>query len=303
MPVVLDTNIARGMGAGDVDSNGLTELRRAGIRIHLADGTMWELTYQLLTGAFPWSQWIAAREILCSLLDAEEPVLIGGRIGLHRAGLHGSRPYSEADSATSLALSNAGWRLLVETGSATELGEASITLPEQQMVVTLPLDHAKAIRARREAAWIRDFEEFRCQFVERSPELRSALPSRDMGAPLEVYVGVVAAKRDKSLRSTSGPRASARMDASLRVEGLLRLRYLRMREPYNPVGNANDSFDCELLQYLAYPAVVCTCDRRLIAKVIDSGSWQTKWIVHPDDLMKPAVRAEVEELPWPVEIA
>jgi hypothetical protein len=47
MTLVLDTNVARKIAAGDLNPSGLVALRRSGAKIHLADTALAELSHQL----------------------------------------------------------------------------------------------------------------------------------------------------------------------------------------------------------------------------------------------------------------
>jgi hypothetical protein len=286
---------------GDVDPAGLFAARDAGVAVQLADGTLAELTYQVLGRAFNWVDWERARAILLEVVDSDEPILIGGRAGLHRAGIASRHAGMDDEIASDRAFANAGWALLAKSKSLAALESTEVPLPGQRKLVSLSADTVKDMHSRRQRAWAEEFESFREKFVALSPGLAEALPERhDSNEALDIYLDVSQGKADAG-RTPSCPRPSQRLDAFLRVKALLRLRYIRLRERYNPTKHANDIFDCGLLKYLAFPAAVCTGDTRLIAAVDASRSWQAKWIVRPEQLKEPAVLAEIQQLNWPTQ--
>ncbi len=68
----------------------------------------------------------------------------------------------------------------------------------------------------------------------------------------------VARKKINQKRPEMDPLDSTRLDAFLRVEGLVHLQHLRPKNPYNAKKHKNDLVDHELLTYLAMPCAVCT---------------------------------------------
>jgi hypothetical protein len=75
---------------------------------------------------------------------------------------------------------------------------------------------------------------------------------------------------------------------------------LRMgKKPYNPKKRANDVFDCELLRYLAFPAVVCTYDGKFTRAVEESGTWQRRWVLGPAELRHLAQGGSPPDMGWP----
>ena len=77
---------------------------------------------------------------------------------------------------------------------------------------------------------------------------------------------------------------SLRLDAQVRVHSLLHLRRLKTKEPYNAEKNRHDALDFDLCRYLAMPAAICTADDRFRTKLRDAGTWQSRWVVTPDEL-------------------
>ena len=103
---------------------------------------------------------------------------------------------------------------------------------------------------------------------------------------------------DKKVTVTSGPKASVRLDAMFRVDA----HFFRLRmgkRPYNPKKQANDVFDCELLRYLAFPAVVCTYDGKFTRAVEESGTWQRRWVLGPAELHHLAQGGSPPDMGWP----
>src|SRR5262249_11289728 len=105
MAIVLDTNVVRSLGAGEVLPDGLEAARRDDISIHVSDEAAIELLHALLVNNMPWEHWVRARDLLQPLLDGTEPVFLGGRPGLARAGLIGTQEISSA-KIESLVLTN-----------------------------------------------------------------------------------------------------------------------------------------------------------------------------------------------------
>src|SRR5688572_26159601 len=81
------TDVIRSLGHREVSPGPLIAYRDEGGSVHVADGAMAELAHQLLEGRLPWQNWLVARDALRQFLDVAEPVLLGGRQGLYRAGI------------------------------------------------------------------------------------------------------------------------------------------------------------------------------------------------------------------------
>jgi hypothetical protein len=300
MPLVLDTNIARDLGAGRLDGTAFDLVRNASISIHLSDTAGAELAHALLEGRFFWDQWIRAKAILADLLDAREPILMGGGQGLVRAGLTPKKPLSRMSPIDDAAeVYHAGWLILVGAESVDQLQTMEVVPPGA--TAAYQFGAVSLAMAREKAAWIQDFQDFGREILSAVPDLPSRLPARgDSAEALEMFMNVL---RDGIDDLCPGliPRASVRMDAFLRVHALLRLRHLRRKDKYNPTKDANDALDHTLLRYLAQPAAVCTRERGIAADVEATGSWQRKWIVTPEDLRRNDVIAELTDMRWPSE--
>jgi hypothetical protein len=90
MQLVLDDNVVRSLGHHEIKVENFVTLRDEGVTVHIADEAMGELAHQLLERRFPWQNWLVARDALHRFLDTAEPVLLGGRQGLYRAGIRGA---------------------------------------------------------------------------------------------------------------------------------------------------------------------------------------------------------------------
>jgi hypothetical protein len=300
MALVLDTNVVRDLGTGDVDSAGVYKAAREGVALHLADGTVAELTHQLVTRSLKWDHWEHARTVLLRTLSKDEPVLPGGRVGLGRLGITSSvAAVSQREIDDAVEQYNAAWTMLMEANRPEDFERLSVYLPRQGISVSLPRNHVQASYLEERGTWPTDFANLRGKVLSVRPDFPDLLPAKqDSREALEAYVMTIKESIDRGHES-AGLRPSVRLDAFARVEALLCLRHLRKERRYNPDKNPNDLIDLELLKYLAIPAAICTSDTGLIAKVRDSYSWQAKWVVRPSDLAQAAVRAEIMNLEWP----
>ena len=299
MPLVLDTNVVRDLGAGDVDPAGLQEAAREGVSVHLADGTVSEITHQLLTRSLKWPHWILARTLLLEILSEDKPVLPGGRVGLAQLGIKGTKSVSRREIKEALEQYEAAWTMLVAANRPEDFEKFAIRLPEQGITVSLPQRHVRKSYAEERETWPSDFAKFHGEIFAVRPDFADLLPAKqDSREALEAYVAIIKESTDRGHRSAA-PKPSVRLDAFLRVEALISLRHLRKDHRYNPEKNRNDLIDLDLLKYLAIPAAICTSDAGLIAKVQDSRSWQAKWVLRPADLAQATVREGLKNLEWP----
>ena len=86
----------------------------------------------------------------------------------------------------------------------------------------------------------------------------------------------------------------------VRVYLLLAVRRLKTKGTYNPTKRGNDTFDHDLLRYLAVPNLVATCDTStLVAAVKESGAWQLRWILSPRELEDVVNGTPAPSLVWP----
>ena len=144
-----------------------------------------------------------------------------------------------------------------------------------------------------------EVDDFFGRMMSNAPGVRDALPRRgDSQEAIELCVACAREELDKNF-DDPGPIPSVRLDAFLRVRALVLLRRMRTKDTYNPHKRMNDSFDQDLLKYLAFPTALCTGDGPLIAAVEAARSWQGAWIVRPEELANPEVVERVAELAWP----
>ena len=281
--LVLDTNVIRNLGTGDVSPRIFTTVLGVGISVHLSDTAASEVAAALATGRMAWNEWVRARGMLRDLLDLREPVLLSGGAGLARAGVqHPTRKIGNDGVAAALAAHRERWTFVVEAVS-----------PE-----VFDAERFSAVIANERAAWIREFTELREAMKDRVPTLQEEIPRR--GDSIELLERIVSVLQRGADQCTVGspPAPSVRLDAFLRTRALLLSRHLRKHGSYNPRKSSNDLFDHFLLRYLALPAAICTDDRRLIADVGAARSWQRQWVVRPCELREPAVVAALADLSW-----
>lgn|GEM_PF-5271860 len=297
MPLVLDTNIFRLLGEGEISVDGLLACRNAGISVHIADGSIVELLNQLSNGRFRWAAWLRARDQLTAVLDYEEPILLGGREGLWRAGIRAPvRPPVASDKIVEAVSSTSAWWRMFESAAGVE--QMSHAVAEAGATISLKTEDLPVAVDTFKEEWTSGFERTISDdaLVEAA---RQHLPKRgDAQAAARAVATEIAANLD-ALDPTACPVPSIRLDAMIRVYVLLGLRSLRRQDPYDPKRHRNDSFDHDLLRYLAYPAAICTADRRLIAYVKASGTWQAQWVVHPKQLIEQGVIRSLVAMHWP----
>lgn len=270
--LVLDTNVARGFGEGDVQPAPFFELRAAGVSIHLAEAAMVELLDQINTERFDWTKWRLARDVLEKILDPDAPVLLGGSAGLASNGILAPSPFSRPSRAD-IEVSRANMRCIWEQmRTARHLDD----LRHQEGVI---LAHASSRVRNEKSAWVEWFDDIERAFKSRTnPEVPGL---DDIAACAEVI----------------GKAGSPRLDAFTRVALLHVFRRIRQHEPYNPKKNANDAFDLYLLVYLAFPAAVCTKDAGIHNDLIAAGCQQREWVALYSEIARPEGWRRIVELP------
>jgi len=303
MPLVLDTNIVRVLGARDLSHKPLTRAANAGISLHLSETAAAELIHQLVAGQLRWEHWTEARAILTDLLDHTEPVLLGARPGLVRAGLVPRSEALRSISPDSVDASDAGWRLLIGAQSRQALTSTAVQSSDPRYGYELDDSQVRAVMAAEKQDWISDVMGFEDEMLKADAGLPAKLSEPDgLREVLASFSRIVADDIDKECPGLKPP-ASFRLDAFLRVHALLRIRRLLPKNRYNPVKDANDALDQFLLQYLGFPAAVCTLDSGIFSDVKATGSWQLKWIVRPGDLNKDDVLEDLRTMSWPQKAA
>lgn len=285
MKIVLDTSVVRGLGYGEVAPDCFCDLSHAGHTIHLADGTIVELIAQVWTGRFAWANWVRARDLLLTFLDREEPVLLGGRDLFVAAGL--SLDGMATDVTGVRRDTYDGWQLLSQVQSrealALDVSPGSCADPTLGMRPEL----AEQILSEEKTGWAQTFDEM----------------LKLVGSPIDgnsaKLISVIGEALDNRV-SCRPPPASVRLDAMIRVHALLLTRQLKRNEQYNPKKHSNDALDFDLLRYLSLPALLCVNDRRFLAVLRDSKTWQAKWVLSPRELAQALVEGTLPSLSWPV---
>jgi hypothetical protein len=298
MALVLDDNVVRSLGHGEVGVGPFVALRDEGVSIHLADGAMTELVHQLLERRFRWQNWLVAREALLKFLDQAEPILLGGRQGLYRAGVRGATQNVTAEEiAIAVTRSTGWWEAFVRAES---LGEVTQSVRVGGDVLGLSAHVAERAVASFKNEWVRSFDKLHIGEALLA-DVHRILPRRSDGIQqLDEVVKTIARSLDKAGRGNANVRTSVRLDGMIRVYVLLQLRSMRPVEPYNADRHQNDSFDHDLLRYLAYPAALCTRDGGITRMMRSAKCWQTPWVVQPNELATPFGRRQVREIAWPV---
>ncbi|HKO49974.1 MAG TPA: hypothetical protein VJV79_19720 [Polyangiaceae bacterium] len=299
--IVLDTNVVRHLGAGEIDASFLTYLEPSVFSVHLSDAAATELIAALCSERLCWEQWVRARAALRATLSSAEPILLGNQQGLQLVGLPVAQKRSLEELESDKRRLTAAWHLLCDVSSLDELLRVHARVPEG--AIGFDRDLVANVVAGEHHDWNVSVDRFRDGVLLTAPHAREALPAR--GDSLEAIDACLAAARETfdADFDKSAARPSIRMDAFLRVCAMFFLRRLRRKDIYNPVKRANDLFDLDLLKYLSFPAVLCTSDNPLIAAVERVGSWQRPWIVRPGELTETSVRARLIDLAWPEETA
>ena len=285
MKAVLDTCIARKLGHPDEPEygevlGGLRALRCGGFSLHLPDGTVVELLRRIYEEKFSWPNWERARDQLLPLLCSAEPIVFGGTELLAAVGIHD--PQGAAEVPVGLHEGQrAAWKALAEARSPRDIGtQFDIGKVSRDAVEIIQRD------------WIQMVEGFHEDVTRIGITSLSAVESKEM-------LRLFNESYDKKVTVISGPRASVRLDAMLRFY----IHFFRLRlgrKPYNPRKRVNDAFDCELLRFLAVPALVCTCDARTLVRAVEeSGSWQRRWVLGPAELRTLAQGGSPPDLSWP----
>lgn len=97
------------------------------------------------------------------------------------------------------------------------------------------------------------------------------------------------------------PILSTRFDFKTRHLFRKGLHFQKLTEAYDPTNekNKNDGPDDDLLHYLAVPAYVLTNDKGIIAASRDIQSFQSNWIMKPQDFADAWTKGTLPPLVWP----
>jgi hypothetical protein len=285
MQIFLDDSVARGFGYddGQKDIASLKAVRAKGHTLHLADVAVLELLTQIVERRFAWPDWIRARRALVRLLDPHDPAPAGGWQILDKVGIRLQQTLTEEEHQENRRRLRDGWKMLTKARRLAEINRVEgIRARGKSVVSRFHAAGAPRVRDEIKSEW--------------SDGLLTVESSLGPAPSFEDFVGQMAASFDRRMQST--PPVSVRLDALLRVNASFAFQRLRSKNPYNPVKQANDGLDVDLLRYLAVPAIVCTKDERLQRVVAQAGSWQRRWVLLPAELEAQVLHGSLS-LDWP----
>lgn len=293
MPIVLDTNIIRHLAERELEVDGLFALKQEGTGIHMAEGAAVELVGQLYENRLPWNKWLSARRVLRDLLDKRQPILLGREINNKRSVFATPHPWAySAQNPAYLHRVRYSWEALMSAQKRDHLTDAFWVPPTGERAVLR--DPKVAAIGQTHQSWIAAIQMVRRQTVFRPQKGSNSKFEQER---LERTVNSLGRGLD-SKNPIQVPPESVRWDAVIRAITIFAIRSLRTKHAYSADKHKNDSFDFDLLRYLALPAAICTCDRRLRSVLKDSNAWQAQWVVSPEDLTTRAGRKSVAELRW-----
>ena len=99
----------------------------------------------------------------------------------------------------------------------------------------------------------------------------------------------------------SCPSFGIRVDLLIKYLAEITTSTAKIIEPYNPNSpkRKNDGLDFLIIFPLVIPAIICTNDK--LTKLKSIKSFQTEWILNPDDLVERWNRKKLFPLTWPNE--
>ena len=165
--------------------------------------------------------------------------------------------------------------------------------------ISLRNELTQEVVRKHQSDWVSEIEEFRRRILAIAPDIQNSLPAR--GDSLDAIEACANAAKEELDVDADADQVlpSVRLDAFLRVRALILLRRIRKKEPYNSRARINDSFDLELLKYLAFPTALCTSDGPLLAAVEITKAWQRSWMVRPEELSNVDIIERLSKLEWP----
>jgi hypothetical protein len=290
MPLVLDTNVVRSLGVGEIDPEAFRRLHAEGVSIHLPETCLIELLLQLREGRFPWDKWLRARRVLGVVLSHQEPISMGRDFAgkRHPFGTPRSQGHA-ADNPESQLLIRRLWKSIVRADTPSEIGAG--VRSGKRILPTINSQRLAEELAFSRNTWISELQ--RLYVLPR-------VSHRDAHMQFDGLVERLARSVDEEV--SGEPPESIRWDALIRVMAWYSVRSLTSKGAYDVEKHANDAIDVPLLRYLAVPSAICTRDRRLLAAPREAHSWQAGWVVSPEDILDPVVRKRLVTLAWPSEM-
>lgn len=262
MRLVLDTGCVRNLIHSSEPLADFEQLRaNETINVSIAEPAFAELICAVQQGRVGWEDWRTALATLAQTLDTELPVL-PGRQQLCEMAINQVPPNAVAHIQN-------GWTHLVEAEQQSHLSRrrtyTAADGEDYEIIADLPA--AQIIRQEVHQDWI-------CIIHRLQRILRPMNPSDNeiesiVSQGFDVPEGLTADRLDAAVRF---------------LTRFVRLA-LQNRPPYNPIANANDGFDFELLYSLCLEdAVLCTTDGRFCNIVRATGSHQATRLIDVSSL-------------------
>jgi hypothetical protein len=269
--VVLDTSVARAAIYGDEAAEALERLdSNASVSLCLANNAVPELVLALLEGRIAWSLWTARVSVLDRLLDPTWPVFPSDR----EMPVVNEVSSPQLDRRASGPHTRAIWDLLRKSTSSSDLEEGPPFVGSDGGLYHIRSSRllAESLIAGHRSAWKSVVADVQRQVV-------GYRPTQEYIAEL-FFTGLFGGSADERLlrdRHDGYVRAFARFIYLALGEG--------SRYRADSKGRRGDSFDLEMLQALAAPALICTLDERLRSHVAESGSQKAAMLVNPRELL------------------
>ena len=278
--VLLDTSIVRGVVHGDANAKPLTLVDPAasGLSIALANNVVPEILLALYEGRVAWLDWAARIHLIDRLLDPTWPIFPNEAEMMILGELSPMRPARKVDGPHTRAI----WALLRDATKSEDLETGRPFLRsdgiEYQIKSSNLLADARAEEHR--DAWRDMIGAVQAQIV-------GHRPSQDHIVELlfkELFGG---RSDERQLRQ--------RHDGYIRSHSRFVQLALSTGSPYNPrsPNRRGDSFDLEMLQALAVPALICTVDGRLHTHIVASGSKQASQVLNPEEFLLGSQRQDL----------
>ncbi|MGK5024221.1 hypothetical protein [Janthinobacterium sp. RB2R34] len=267
---VLDTNVFRGMGHEEPEWLGaFEEISKHNFVFSISDLAFAEVGYQFTSGQIGLATFNKAIELAERFISVDVPLFpsktdIMGMIGAKDT-------IRKFDPAEVSSASKKAWSALKS------LSTLSDDQKQQQAVI-----FQEAIEEDR-AHWINFFSK--------------KAGGLDLQSP-----GYLQRQFDQlDQAECSPPISSTRFDFKTRHFYRKCLHFQKQEEAYDPTHEKkkNDGLDDDLLHYLAVPAYVLTVDKGIIAAANDIESFQSNWIMKPEDFVAAWKAGNLPPLAWP----